>query len=478
MKSRENHNYTFEDYRNAMPARAIGSETEYTNDSDIESLIYQNGFAGPYTKLLRFVQPKWRVSPGRHTTPSVITSNGGELYLDFTVLEYSTPECTSPEELVKHERAGETIVFDTMSNIGMRNGKIPKVYKRSGYVEVTAKNEPYPILSEMSIGHHESYSSINVFSNLPLSTHSAEMKKSKEARQLGDFLALRKLVDGVGMVGQDHFSITQKPHAINYRAFDREVGVDGKRPFRQNATRLEIRSGEGNKSDWATAFKVGLTSLVLRLIEHGKYPDHLELYDPNATVLKIAKDPMAIVTLSSGVNVKAIEILREIVDTAYADCQTYEDFPEYEKRAYDDFLDFYDDIYSISLPDHDVAALSDRIDWAARYKFFTDYGATYKTFTTHNLEQVRYDLLWDRIGTKDIARKRFAKFGHTALSVDVPEPPQTRAATRIKIAKELYYSDNLQTVDWDAITTKDEYKYVLEHPLSQDSQSYYLGLSH
>ncbi|MCA9335147.1 proteasome accessory factor PafA2 family protein [Candidatus Saccharibacteria bacterium] len=477
MIGRENHNYTFDDYRYDMPARAMGSETEYTNDSDVEGAIYQNGYDGPHKKLLRFVRPEWFISPGRHMTPSAITKNGGELYLDFTVLEYSTPECTTPQELVLHERAGETIVYDTMMSIGMRNGKIPKVYKRSGYTEVIANNEPYPILNEMSIGHHESYSSINVFSNLPLSTHSNEMKKIPEARQLGDFLALRKLIDGVGMVGQDHFSITQKPRAINYRAFDREVGANGKRPFRQNTSRLEVRSGEGNKSDWAVAFKVGLTSLVLRLIEHGKYPQHLELYDPNVTVLKIAKDPMALVTLKSGINTKAIEVLKDIVDTAYAECEKYEDFPEYEKQAYADFVTFYNDLHQISLPDHDVSALSDRIDWAARYKFFIDYGATYETFTARNLEQVRYDLLWDRIGTKDIARKRFAKFGHTALCVDVPEPPRTRAAARVKIVKDLYDNDNLQSVDWNAVTTKDEYKYSLQYPLSQESEIRRLGLS-
>ena len=467
MEKKEDYSYTLEDYRHDMPPRAFGSETEYTNDSDIERYIYQNNPGGVHDKILPYVSPIWLVSPGRHTAPSAITKNGGELYLDYTVLEYSTPECTTPQELTLHERAGEQIIFDTMVRIGLSHGAAPKVYKRSGYVEVKQKNEPYPLLDEMSIGHHESYTSLNTFTNMSDTTREFEMQHSPEARQLADFLALRKLIDGVGMVAEDHFSITQKPRSINYKAFERDVGRTGKRPFRQNTSRLEVRSGEGNKSDWAATFKVGLTSMVLRLIEHGNYPSDYRLYDPNTTVLKIARDPLAHVQLESGVTMKAVDILKGIVDAAYELGQQYDSFPQYEQQAYSDFLEFYDDVHKISLQDHDVSALSDRIDWAARFKFFVDYGATYDTFGTDNLEQVRYDLLWDRIGDKDIARKRFAKFGHTALTIEVPSAPQTRAKTRVQIAQELYDNNNLYDVDWDRVSTIDGYEYVSNHPLNK-----------
>lgn len=467
MEKQENYSYDLDDYRHGMPPRAFGSETEYTNDSDIERSIYQSRPRGVNDKILQFVNPAWLISPGRRTTASAVTSNGGEMYLDYTVLEYSTPECASPEELTLHERAGEQIIYDTMLRVGADRGIVPKVYKRSGYAEVRHKDEQYPLLEEMSIGHHESYTSINVFASMPAATRELDMLKSSEARQLADYLALRKLIDGVGMVASDHFSITQKPRAINYKAFERDIGRTGKRPFRQNVSRLEVRSGEGNKSDWATTFKVGLTSMVIRLIEHGVYPNNLQLYNPNTTVLKIARDPLAHVELASGVSMKAIDVLKGIVDAAYELGQQYEDFPQYEKHAYADFVEFYNDIHNVNLREHDVAALSDRIDWAARFKFFIDYGATYDTFTTDNHELVRYDLLWDRIGNKDIARKRFSKFGHTALSVAIPQPPQTRAETRVRIAKELYERSNLYNVDWSNITTVDGYAYQSNHPLNK-----------
>ncbi|USN96194.1 MAG: proteasome accessory factor PafA2 family protein [Candidatus Nomurabacteria bacterium] len=467
MNEQREHDYAFDDYRNDLPPRAMGSETEYTNDCNVEKLLNRSHYGGLNRKLTHFIHPRYFISPGRHTAPSAVTSNGGEVYLDVTVLEYATPECTSSEELVLHERSGEQIICDTIARIGLSNRLQPKVYKRSGYVEVWAKNHSVPILDETSIGHHESYTSLNVFSAMPLANRENEMCRNTEARQFADYLALRKLIDGVGMVAGDHFSITQKPRAIDYNSFTRDTGRVGKKPFQQKMSRLEVRSGEGNKSDWAVEFKAGLTSLVLRLIEHRSYPKQLKLYDPNTAVLRIARDPMADVLLESGAYMKAVDVLKGIVDAAYELGQKFENLPAYEQKAYNDFIQFYDDLHKVNLKENDVSALSDRIDWAARYEFLMRRGASYDTITTDDLQQVQYDLLWDRIGEKDIARKWFSRFGHTALSVEIPAPPQTRAETRVQIAKELYAAGTLRNVDWNNISTNDGHRYISRHPLSK-----------
>ena len=470
MKKSSEYSYDFADYRNGIPPRAMGSETEYTNDRNVEERVNLNYLGGLNHNLIKFVRPLYFVSTGRDISPSAVTSNGGEIYLDVYVLEYATPECTSPTELALHERAGEHIVCDTVARIGEAHGMQPKVYKRSGYAEVRVEGKKEPLLEELSVGHHESYTSRNVFSAMPAATREKDMAKNLQARQFADFLALRKLIDGVGMVANDHFSITQKPRVINYNSFNVNFAKTGKKPFQQKTSRLEVRSGEGNKSDWAVAFKTGLTSLVLRLIERNAYPNHLKLYDPNTVVTKLSKDPLAEVWLESGIRMKGADVLKGIVDTAYELCQQYDGFPDYEQQAYADFIKFYDDLHNISLKDHDVSALSDRIDWAARYAFFVRQGARYDTFTTSDLQQVQHDLVWDRIDDKDIAGRWFARFGHTALSVTVPEPPKTRAATRVKLVKQLYEAGNLDDVGWSTVTTKDGRLYTLHHPLSKEME--------
>jgi hypothetical protein len=465
--------YTFEDYRDGMPPRAFGSETEFTNDKNSSRLFTQvkdNGVSLDKKYLYRlasYADPEHFVSTGRDLRESAIFSTGGELYIDVGMYEYATPECTSPNEVVAHERAGETVLLDTLARIDEQHRHETKtnLYKRSGYTEIRVCNE---IRKAASIGHHENYTSINKFSSFKGTSSIDALEKSIDACYLADFLALRKLIDGTGMVAQDHFSITQKPDAINFRQFTSATDHGQKRPFYQHNTRLEIRSGEGNKSDWATEFKYGLTSLVIRLIEHDKYPKHLLLKDPNHALLSLSKDPFAEVELHYGGTMRAIDVLKAIVETAYDLGQNYAEFPAYEKKAAGDFQKFYDDLRNISLPDHNVTALSDRIDWAARYQYLIDEGLTYETISASKLRQVRYDLLWDKLGENDLARLHFRKFGHTALVAPIPKVPHTRAESRTKIAGQLYKDGSLRAVAWYAVQAYGSERYHFPNVLSTD----------
>lgn len=454
--------YSIEDYRHGVPPRAIGTETEYTDDCGVERLLDGYTHGSRTRHLQNQVHPRYFASTARRGVQSIMTVNGGEMYLDAPSLEYATPECASPQEATLHERMGEQIIVDTITRIALgRHPKMPNVYKRSGYVEVWSESRPTPILKETSIGHHENYTSQN---NVMNGINPGPIE-NPGFHSLADFLVLRKLIDGAGMVADDHFSITQKPRAIKYRTFERPTTHGKKIAFQQKGDRMEVRSGEGSKSDWATEFKLGLTSLVLRLIEHGKQPKHLKLFDPNAAILILARNPLGYVALESGIRMRGIDVLKGIVDAAYELTQQYNDTPAYEQKAYADFLQFYDDIHKISLKDDDVSALSDRIDWAARYAFLVRQGATNHTITTDDLQQVKYDLLWDRIGEKDIARKWFARFGHTALNVTIGPPPNTRAKTRVDIARDLYQNGKLGHVSWDTVISRDGTMYISHHPL-------------
>ena len=468
-----NERYRAVDYQTGTPPRAFGSETEYTDNSNfIESYLvsldsYYLGSAP--ANLFDVMDTSYFVSYNSHYNPyDVTTTNGGRLYLDCETLEFATPECRTPKELVLHERAGEQIVYETLDRAAneLRQPNL-NVFKRSGYSDVYSDERH--LISEDSVGNHENYTSINEFSAYTPMTYKQTMSKlenSKNAQQFADFLALRKLIDGVGMVDRTGYSITQRPRAVTYRDFSHITGHGKKRPFFQHGDRMEVRSGEGNKSDWATEFKFGLTSLVLRLVEHDQFPSELALMDPTGDVATLARNPLGNVVLASGKLRCGADVLKDIVNAAVELGLSYPEFPEYEQKAATDFYKFYDDLQQISLRDHDVTALANRIDWAARYAYLVARGGTYESIKTNNLDAVRDDIKWDQIGNRDIARRYFSKFGHTALRVVVPGPPQTRAAARVRIAKQLAADHKVREIDWADITSVDNIVYAFDGPLN------------
>ena len=483
--------YTYADYRNGMPPRAFGSENEYTGDIDFNKLIGKSVVHGKETigkiALIDFTDPTITVSRGRRKVgdnclSSVITTTGGELYIDCGMLEFATAECRTPAELVYHERAGEQIVRDTFQRLAEYQNKdtnvnkAVNVYKRSGYAKVvtidpnTAKE--ITLMTEQSVGNHENYTSVNDFSASSYRDRVSMLTNSKTAQFFAHYLALRKIIDGVGMVDSRHYSISQKPRAINFHDFEHVLGHGTKKPFFQNSSRLEVRSGEGNKSDWAKEFVVGLTSLVIRLIEHDKYPSEMMLADANYAVFVLSQDPLGEVWLDSAIKMKGIDILKRIVDDALEIGLASPDFPKYEQKAAADFYQFYNDIHAVSLPDDDVVALSDRIDWAARYQYLLNKGASYQDMTTHNLDMVRDDIKWDRLGSNDSARQYFRRMGHTALHVPMPQPPHTRAKIRLDTIRDIQKKDEtLYDISWFDITTGAG-KYKFGGPLDATSMHY------
>ncbi|MDQ5982151.1 MAG: proteasome accessory factor [Patescibacteria group bacterium] len=464
--------YKAVDYQTGTPPRAFGSETEFTDNSNFVELYL--AYLDSYhlipepTNLMNVIEDSYVVSFNNYANPyDVTTINGGRLYLDSETLEFATPECSSPKELVLHERVGERITYETLARAALRlNEPNLNVFKRSGYANVYSGNKI--LISEDSVGNHENYTSLNEFSALNFQTYAQIMKTyedNKNAQHFADFLALRKLIDGVGMVDKAGYSITQRPRAVNYRDFSNMTRHGSKRPFFQHGDRMEVRSGEGNKSDWATEFKFGLTSLVLRLIEHDKFPAELALMDPTGDVITLSRNPHGKVMMESGKLRPGADVLKDIVNAAVDLGLSYPEFPKYEQKAAADFYKFYDDLQRVNLREHDVTALADRIDWAARYAYLVARGATYETATSTNLDAVRDDLKWDQIGERDVARRYFSKFGHTALNVSILGPPQTRAAARIRTAKQLAAKHNIHEIDWSNIISRDNIIYSFNNPL-------------
>jgi proteasome accessory factor A len=78
-----------------------------------------------------YAQDAQRELSQREVKSDLVLGNGARFYNDHAHSEYSTPECTSVEELVTHDRAGERIVMACARRLSERRGATVKLYKNN-----------------------------------------------------------------------------------------------------------------------------------------------------------------------------------------------------------------------------------------------------------------------------------------------------------------------------------------------------------
>jgi proteasome accessory factor A len=188
---------------------------------------------------------------------NVILTNGARLYVDHAHPEYSTPEVTTPLDVVKWDKAGEQVMLDAQRRASQLPGGAPiALYKNN----TDNKGSSY--------GAHENYL-------MRRSTPFADI-----VRHLTPFFVSRQVIVGSGRVGigqdgREHgFQVSQRADF-----FEVEVGLETtlKRPIINTRDephadpdkyrRLHVIIGDANLSEVSTYLKVGTTALVLAMIE-------------------------------------------------------------------------------------------------------------------------------------------------------------------------------------------------------------------
>lgn len=457
--------FTPADFQNEWPERVFGSETEYTTDVlSYRGQVISRTFSKDYStvnRLIDFVNPEHVASIGRDTYKSAVTTYGGELYIDMGMLEYATAEVQTPEEVVQQERKGGQVSEQTAANIASSHPEMEEdappqvIYKRSGYANVYGA-ENLLLLQEMSVGNHENYYSISDLTQLNWDSvmedglaPNQNIAEHPGVRLMTSYLVLRKLFDGVGMIGEEGFSLSQKPYSFDFSSFDLVQNHGDKPAFWVHDDRFEVRTGEGNKSDWVIKEKFGLTSLMLRLVEHEQVPAHLLLKDPNSALESITYDPFAAVILENGDERRGIDTLRDMVHEAAEFAYANSGILPYEEKAIYEFDKFYRDLHTVDLHENTIGSLG-YLDWSARFQYFVDLGGSFRYMNTTDLSLIRHDLLWDQVRPNDVARKYLVRLGGTALTI--PEPiPKGRARERVELARDLYAAGNLSKVYWDYV---------------------------
>ncbi|MDO4917639.1 MAG: depupylase/deamidase Dop [Rothia sp. (in: high G+C Gram-positive bacteria)] len=382
-------------------------------------------------------------------TMNSILPNGARLYVDHAHPEYSSPEVTSPFDAVLWDAAGDYVAARTVAHIAEHAAELDMPLVHLYKNNTDSKGQSY--------GSHENYQI------------SRECPVDDVVRGLLPFFATRIIMTGAGRVGigtkgeTPGFQISQRADF-----FEREVGLETtiRRPLintrdepHADATkyrRLHVITGDANLAHYSNLLKFGTASLVLNLIEQGAAP-HIVLSDPVEAMHTVSHDLTlsAKLALRDGRSLTALEIQREFLEAsqeleADADEQTQE------------ILELWEE--TLDLLEHDLFALSDRLDWVAKYFLLQQYVGQGVGWDNPKLAAI--DLQYSDVRKEKGLYYKLVQLGkmQTLFSEAQIEdaarnaPDTTRAYLRGEVVKR--WPEEIISVNWDTI--------VCRNPLETD----------
>ena len=241
---------------------------------------------------------------------NIILTNGARLYVDHAHPEYSTPEVTSPRDVVVWEKAGETVMREGADLAAQVPGAGSIVLYKNN---VDNKGASY--------GSHENYL---VRRDVPFESI---------VEHLTPFFVSRPVVCGAGRVGQRQDGSV---HAfqLSQRADYMEVGVGLettlKRPIintrdephadPRKYRRLHVIIGDANLAETSIYLKHGTTSIVLAMLEAGFLGASPQLAQPVEALHRISHDPTLreLVELQDGTTTTGLALQGHYLERALA----------------------------------------------------------------------------------------------------------------------------------------------------------------
>ena len=375
---------------------------------------------------------------------NLILPNGARFYVDHAHPEYSSPETTNPIDAVIWDQAGDRIAQQAADHIAASDGAAEiLLYKNN----TDSKSVSY--------GAHENYLVARQLDFEELTEH------------ILGFFTSRQIITGAGRVGIGSLN-QQAGFQISQRAdfFEENVGLETtiRRPIvntrdEPHATpdayrRLHVIIGDANLSQYSTWLRVGMTSLVLSMIELGELP-MVELAEPVQALQDISHDP----TLKTAVLVNgrgwltAIEIQRIYQHAA----QQYIDRYGIDDQQTVDVVNAWAEI--LDLFEHDPAQLADRLDWVAKYQLLNGM-RTRHGLEWDNARLAMLDLQWaDLRQHKGLYYTLVARGAIRTVVTDEQiqhamsmPPTTTRAWTRGRLIDR--YGAHLAGVSWESVLVR------------------------
>jgi proteasome accessory factor A len=389
------------------------------------------------------------VSWGRSS--NVFLENGARLYLDVgSHPEYATPECDSIEELVTHDKAGERILESLQISAEQR-------LREEGIKGVVYLFKNNTDSAGNSYGCHENY----------LTSRRDDFAHYSEV--LIPFLVTRQIYAGAGKVFQTargaQYSMSQRAEhiwegvssattrsrpIINTRD---EPHADAER-FR----RLHVIVGDSNMSEYSTFLKVGVMSIVLRMLEDNAVVfEDMTLENPIRAIREISHDLTCRrnIRLADGREMSALDIQSTYLEKALA-FRDRVGFADQEARA----LEMW--VHVMTHLADDPFKLDRQLDWVIKHKLIEAYRERHDVglgspqvalldLQYHDIQRDRS--LFYRMQNRDMVERIC---NDEAIEKAQEDPPQTtRAKLRgdfIRAAKEKRRDF---TVDWVHLKVND-----------------------
>jgi proteasome accessory factor A len=383
---------------------------------------------------------------------NVFLENGARLYLDVgSHPEYATPECDNVLDLIAHDKAGERILEALLAAAEVRlheEGISGDVYLFKNNTD-SAGN---------SYGCHENY----------LVARHGEFARIADV--LIPFFVTRQIYCGAGKVLHGprgaQFCLSQRAEhiwegvssattrsrpIINTRD---EPHADAER-FR----RLHVIVGDSNMSEFTTFLKVGITDLVVRMVEENTVMRDLTLENPIRAIREISHDITCRkrVRLATGRELSAIEIQTEYYERAakFVERRGAEGMAAKVLHEWGSALQ--------ALMDGDPDRLATKVDWAAKRQLVERYRSKHGLPLSHPrvalMDLAYHDVNRDR-GLYYLLERR-GRMERTVTDKQVQkamrDPPQTtRARLRGEFIRQAKAKRRDYTVDWVHLKLNDQ----------------------
>jgi Pup amidohydrolase len=371
----------------------------------------------------------------------LVLGNGARYYNDHAHPEYCTPECSSVDELMAHDRAGERILMRCAQKLSEERGSAVRLYKNN----TDFRGHSY--------GCHENYL-------LPRS-----LPWEKLARGIQAFLVTRQIVAGAGkfaveeedrFVGpgfqisqrSDFFSELQSVDTMQRRPIVNTRDEPHANPnlFR----RFHVILGDANMSPYSLRLKIGTTALVLEALARQPKRVYPILADPLAALTSISRDLKFHweVALQENKRSNAIDIQREYWLAVTELC----DLSDPKKAAIAaDWGKVLQDLEA------DPMRCRDRLDWVAKLALIREFqasqnlGASDPWLQSLDLEYHRLDRENGLYFALEQAGSILGVTDEKAVRRAISEPPHTtRAYVRGRCIQK--FAASVISAQWDHIT--------------------------
>src|SRR3984957_8794342 len=371
----------------------------------------------------------------------LVLGNGARYYNDHAHPEYCTPECSTVEELVAHDRAGERILMRCAQKLSEERECAVCLYKNN----TDFRGHSY--------GCHANYL-------LPRC-----LSWDKLARGIQAFLVTRQIVAGAGKFAieeedrfvspgfqisqrSDFFSELQSVDTMQRRPIVNTRDEPHANPnlFR----RFHVILGDANMSPFSTRLKIGSTALVLEALARNPKRAYPVLADPLRALVAISRDGKFHweVALQDKKTSNALDLQREYLQAVKELC----DLGDRSKASI--VADWEKVLADLAT---DPMRCRDRLDWAAKLALIREFqasqnvGANDPWLQSLDLEYHRLDREKGLYYALEQSGSMLGVPDDAAVRRAISEPPRTtRAYVRGRCIQK--FASAVVAAQWDHIT--------------------------